>query len=394
MKSFYKSLTITTTLFFLFLFAFLFVNLNQIKPAYAAVACSTSVSSVQAGNNINVTHGGFAAGEDFVVFGIASQTLAPQKTQDSQSALVTESITVPTGTLPGDYNVIIRTRFPITLTTCTGGPFTVTAAVGSTPSCTYTGSTTPNSGDAFSVTYQGFAAGETIGVYDRLGGTLAQNVGLTLDSLTSPQTASSNFSVGAGGYSVMVQTRFPITNTKCADIDVGGGAACAAADVNGDGDIDLADMNAIAFAFGSTPGSPNWNPAYDLNHDDIINQGDVDFANTCDTTIPTTGGTSCSGFFGCLTGILSPTTAFTETGLIGDIFTKILPIAIGLGGFLSVIIIVISGIQFITSNGNPEAAAAARGRLIFAVIGFALLILAFAITQIVDNVFLRGSGVV
>ena len=269
-----------------------------------------------------------------------------------------------------------------------------TASSSYAASCTYTGSTTPNSGGAFSVTYQGFAAGETIGVYDRLGGTLAQTVGLTLDSLTSPQTVSSNFSVGAGGYSVMVQTRFPITNTKCADIDVGGGAACAAADVNGDGDIDLADKQAIAFAFGSTPGSPNWNPAYDLNHDNVINQGDVDFANTCDTTIPTTGGTSCSGFFGCLAGILSPTTAFTETGLIGDIFTKILPIAIGLGGFLSVIIIVISGIQFITSNGNPEAAAAARSRLIFAIVGFVLLILAFAITQIVDNVFLRGSGVV
>ncbi len=98
-----------------------------------------------------------------------------------------------------------------------------TASSSYAASCTYTGSTTPNSGGAFSVTYQGFAAGETIGVYDRLGGTLAQTVGLTLDSLTSPQTVSSNFSVGAGGYSVMVQTRFPITNTKCADIDVGGG---------------------------------------------------------------------------------------------------------------------------------------------------------------------------
>lgn len=106
-----------------------------------------------------------------------------------------------------------------------------------------------------------------------------------------------------------------------------------------------------------------------------------------------TGGTSCNGFFDCLTGIQSPTTAFSENGLVGLIFTSILPIVIGLGGFITVIMIIISGFQFITANGNPETAGGARGRLTFAVIGFALLILAYAITQIVDYIFLRGTGV-
>ena len=80
--------------------------------------------------------------------------------------------------------------------------------------------------------------------------------------------------------------------------------------------------------------------------------------------------------------------------MVAKLISDILPIVLGLGGFLTVIIIVISGIQFITSSGNPEAAAAARSRLIFALVGFAIIILAFAITQIIDKIFLGGSGAV
>ena len=77
----------------------------------------------------------------------------------------------------------------------------------------------------------------------------------------------------------------------------------------------------------------------------------------------------------------------------GGIVSAILPYVFGIAGFLSIIIIVISGIQFITSSGNPEAAASARNRLVFALIGLAVIILAFAILQIVDKLFLGGSGV-
>jgi Dockerin type I domain len=43
------------------------------------------------------------------------------------------------------------------------------------------------------------------------------------------------------------------------------------ADVNQDGRVDILDLATVAVAFGSTPGSPNWNPAADLNHDANIN---------------------------------------------------------------------------------------------------------------------------
>ena len=78
----------------------------------------------------------------------------------------------------------------------------------------------------------------------------------------------------------------------------------------------------------------------------------------------------------------------------GGIISIVLPLILGIAAFITVIVIILSGIQFITSGGNPEAAAAARGRLTFALIGLVLIILAFAILQIVDRLFLGGSGVV
>lgn len=100
----------------------------------------------------------------------------------------------------------------------------------------------------------------------------------------------------------------------------------------------------------------------------------------------------CSGLIDCLTGFGS------QPLVSGDLPTRLinvfLPGILGIAGFITVIIIVISGIQFVTSSGNPEAAAAARSRLIYAIIGFVIIILAFTITQIVDVLFLGRSGVV
>ena len=80
-------------------------------------------------------------------------------------------------------------------------------------------------------------------------------------------------------------------------------------------------------------------------------------------------------------------------GSVGGLISGFLLPIISIAGFLTVIFIVISGIQFILSSGNPEAAAGARGRLMFALVGFALIILAFAILAIVNRLFLGPTGV-
>lgn len=88
----------------------------------------------------------------------------------------------------------------------------------------------------------------------------------------------------------------------------------------------------------------------------------------------------------------SPATNFgSGATLVGDFVSKVLPIAIGIGGFLTIIFIIISGIQFITSSGNPEAAGAARNRLTFAIIGFVILALSFLIVQFINTTFLGST---
>ena len=46
-------------------------------------------------------------------------------------------------------------------------------------------------------------------------------------------------------------------------------------DVNGDGRVDIRDIALVARAFGSTPTSPNWNPAADISGDGIVNMQDI-----------------------------------------------------------------------------------------------------------------------
>ena len=46
-------------------------------------------------------------------------------------------------------------------------------------------------------------------------------------------------------------------------------------DVNGDGRVDMKDIAMVARSFGSTPASPNWNPAADLNGDGTVNMKDI-----------------------------------------------------------------------------------------------------------------------
>ncbi|MDO8487135.1 MAG: hypothetical protein Q7S45_02505 [Candidatus Curtissbacteria bacterium] len=105
---------------------------------------------------------------------------------------------------------------------------------------------------------------------------------------------------------------------------------------------------------------------------------------------------ACESFSKCLEGITVPglKPEFKSEGLVGQLISTILPIALGIGGMLTVVFIIISGIQFITSGGDPKGAASAKDRLVYAVIGFIVLILAYAALQIISGVFLGKIGIV
>jgi uncharacterized protein (DUF2141 family) len=51
-------------------------------------------------------------------------------------------------------------------------------------------------------------------------------------------------------------------------------------DVNRDGKIDMRDIGLITLAYGSTPGTPKWNPDADLNGDGVIDDKDLEIART------------------------------------------------------------------------------------------------------------------
>jgi len=62
---------------------------------------------------------------------------------------------------------------------------------------------------------------------------------------------------------------------------------------------------------------------------------------------------------------------------------EILQIVFGLGATISVLVIVIAGIMFILSRGDPQKSATARNAIIYAGIGLAIMVSAFAIVGFV-----------
>ncbi|MBI3341607.1 hypothetical protein HY024_00630 [Candidatus Curtissbacteria bacterium] len=90
----------------------------------------------------------------------------------------------------------------------------------------------------------------------------------------------------------------------------------------------------------------------------------------------------------------SPATKFTSAANLpaAIINTFVYPFLIILV-FLTVFYIIRAGIQFVRSSGDPKVVADARSRLIFALVGLTIIILSYAITQLIDKLILGGTTV-
>lgn len=75
----------------------------------------------------------------------------------------------------------------------------------------------------------------------------------------------------------------------------------------------------------------------------------------------------------------------------GRLASDILLILTSVAASLSIIFVVISGIKFVTSGGDPKNLASARSTLTYAIIGIVVTILAFVILRVVQF-FLTGSA--
>lgn len=90
------------------------------------------------------------------------------------------------------------------------------------------------------------------------------------------------------------------------------------------------------------------------------------------------------------TGIYNPVIGRFGFGegyqIIAELIGRILNLAFMIGGLVLLVMIIVSGIQWMTAGGDKQAVSSAQGRLTSAVIGFIILASAFAIISLIANI--------
>ena len=85
-----------------------------------------------------------------------------------------------------------------------------------------------------------------------------------------------------------------------------------------------------------------------------------------------------------ISGVFQPASIYPTSSGFGNLASDVLLILTGTAGALSLMFIVIAGIKFVTSGGDPKKLAGASSTLTYAIIGLAVTILAFVILRIVQ----------
>ena len=75
--------------------------------------------------------------------------------------------------------------------------------------------------------------------------------------------------------------------------------------------------------------------------------------------------------------------SFPNSGESGGTVQDIVNYILYAAGILAVVMIIVAGIKMTTSGGNPGAVAKAKQTLVYAIIGLAVVILAYAIVNFV-----------
>ena len=95
----------------------------------------------------------------------------------------------------------------------------------------------------------------------------------------------------------------------------------------------------------------------------------------CDTTnLTVSSGVDCAG-----ANSGTPSSLFGDTG----IFQKIVNIMLFIVGAVAVIMLIIGGIRYVTSNGAQDQVTAAKNTIMYAIIGIIVAVLAYAIVNFV-----------
>jgi hypothetical protein len=81
-----------------------------------------------------------------------------------------------------------------------------------------------------------------------------------------------------------------------------------------------------------------------------------------------------------------------EAPTLGGLVSLLAKFSIGAASVIMLLIFIWAGFDFARSRGNPQKIAAARLKVIYAIVGYILLVAAFLITRIVANIFGLGGG--
>ncbi|OGC47808.1 hypothetical protein A2886_00270 [candidate division WWE3 bacterium RIFCSPHIGHO2_01_FULL_42_13] len=82
----------------------------------------------------------------------------------------------------------------------------------------------------------------------------------------------------------------------------------------------------------------------------------------------------------------------TNITSLTDVFTLAVNVVLGIGISLTIIFLILGGIQYITSKGDQKAAQEARTSLTNAVIGFIVVIGAFTIKTVMVSILGASGG--
>lgn len=93
-----------------------------------------------------------------------------------------------------------------------------------------------------------------------------------------------------------------------------------------------------------------------------------------------------------LGGVKSVDSGDTDENSLSTGIKNIINIILYVAGAIAVVMIIIGGIRFVTSNGNPESVKAARNTVLYAAIGIVVILMAYAIVNFVITNIAGGNG--
>lgn len=76
----------------------------------------------------------------------------------------------------------------------------------------------------------------------------------------------------------------------------------------------------------------------------------------------------------------------TTLSCIPYLFENVVTAAFLFAGIIALIFIILSGIKFLTSGGDPKQLEGARNTLTYAILGFILILLSFAILNFISGI--------